>query len=248
MFLSTLLSFAADTLFAFMRSKLAIGNFLTDAFNPETYLPTLHKRKQTGEIWRFLSNFKDGIQRSNRYRIEFKLPRGCSGAGVFDVNQYSRIGAIQTAENLYNKNGSINVKAHTVTFPQRAFQTFEIKHNSAPFRIPFTSVYDPVTFSFYTDQNMDTRRYFDIWQGAVMNFSNNTSNFYNEYVSDIKMFIENDRGEDVYGVVLYEAFPMGISIMDMSYSSTNQFMSLATTFSYKYWLPMDSSQRINRST
>lgn len=245
MFLSSLLSFAADTLLSFLRSGTVVGNFIS-SFNPESVLPTLNKRKQDGEIWRFMSHFKNGFARANRYRIEFTLPKGASG-NTNDVNQYSRKGAIQTAETLYNKNGSINIKAHTVTFPQRAFQTFEIKHNSAPFKIPYTSSYDPVTFTFYNDQDMDVRRYFDIWQGSVMNFSNNTSNFYSEYTSDIKMYIENDQGEDVYGIVLIEAFPLGLSLIDMSYSTTNQFMNMSATFSYKYWLPMDSSQRISRS-
>lgn len=247
MFLSTLLSFAADTLLSFLRSKTAaIGSFVSAALNPETVLPTLIKRNEDGEIWRFLSHFKNGFAKANRYRIEFSLPKGCSG-NVDDVNQYSRRAGIKTSEVFYNKNGSINIKAHTVTFPQRAFQTFEIKHNSAPFKIPYTSSYDPVTFTFYNDADMDVRRYFDIWQGAVMNFSNNTTNFYNEYVSDIKMFIQNDKGEDVYGVILFEAFPLGLSIMDLSYSSTNQFLNISTTFSYKYWLPLDSSQRVSRS-
>lgn len=248
MFLSSLLSFAADTLLAFLRSNTAIGQFI-DIFNPESRLPSFNKVKQDGEIWRFMSHFKNGFARSTRYRIEFQLPKGANGrlGTVNDVNQFSRTGQIQAAEKLYNRNGSINIKAHTITFPQRALSTFEIKHNSAPFKIPYTSSYDPITISFYNDQDMDTRRYFDIWQGAIMNFSNNTSNFYSEYTSDIKMYIQNDQGEDVYGVLLVEAFPMGLSIMDMSYSSTNQFLPSSVTFSYKYWLPFDSSQRIQRS-
>jgi hypothetical protein len=250
MFLSSLLSFAADTLLAFLRSKLAVGQFIDDILNPESRLPVLHKTKQDGEIWRFLSHFKKGFAKSTRYRIEFSLPRGASGRtinAVNDVNQFSRAGQIKVAEKLYNRNGSINIKAHTVTFPQRSLSTFEIKHNSAPFKIPYTSTYDPVTISFYNDQDMDVRRYFDIWQGTIMNFSNNTTNFYNEYVSDIKMFIQNDAGEDVYGILLVEAFPLGISIMDMAYSSTNQMLPCSVTFSYKYWLPFDSSQRVSRS-
>lgn len=248
MFLSSLLSFAADTLLAFLRSNTAIGQFI-DIFNPESRLPSLIKTKQDGEIWRFLSHFKSGFARSTRYRLEFSLPKGASGKlGSFnDVNQLSRTGQIQAAEQTYNRNGSIAIKAHTVTFPQRALSTFEILHNSAPFKIPYSSSYDPITISFYNDQNMDTRRYFDIWQAAIINFSNNTTNFYSEYTSDIRMYIQNDEGEDIYGILLVEAFPMGISIMDLSYSSTNQLLPSSVTFSYKYWLPMDSSQRVSRS-
>ena len=232
---------------SFIRSNTAIGNFI-DSFNPESLLPTLNKQKQDGEIWRFLSHFKKGFAKSSRYRIEFNLPKGAGGANVNDVNQFSRSGQIFAMDKLYNRNGSINIKAHTLTFPQRALSTFELKHNSAPFKVPYTSSYDPVTVSFYNDGDMDVRRYFDIWQGAIMNFSNNTTNFYNEYVSDIKMYIQNDEGDDVYGVLLVEAFPLGISILDMSYSSTNQMLPSSVTFSYKYWLPMDSSQRVQRSS
>lgn len=248
MFLSTLLSFASDTLFAYMRSNTAVGSFLDNGFNPETVLPLLFKRKdQGGEIWDFLSHFKSGIMKNNRYRIEFNLPKGVSGANVNDVNQFARTGAIQTAEALYNRNNSIAIKAHTVTFPQRAFQTFELKQNSAPFRIPLTTAYDPITFSFYSDAKMDVRNYFDLWQSAIINYSNNTCNFYNEYVSDIKMYIQNDHNEDVYGIRLIDCWVMGQSIIDASYSSSNQFMNIAVTFSYKYWLPLSSTQRRSSS-
>lgn len=247
MFLSTLLSFASDTLFAYMRSNTAIGGFLQGDFNVESVLPLLHKRKDTGEIWDFLSHFKSGVMKANRYRLEFSLPKGCSGSNVNDVNQFSRTAGMKAADILYNRNGSINIKAHTVTFPQRTFQTFEVRHNSAPFRLPYTNVYDPVTFSFYTDNNLDVRRYFDIWQGAIMNFSNNTCNFYNEYVSDVNMYIQDEHNDDVYGIRLIDAFPLGQSILDMSYSSENQFLNASVTFSYKYWLPHSSSQRISRS-
>ena len=54
MFLSSLLSYAANTLIAFIQSKLALGDF-TSILNPETRMPSFVKHKQDGEIW--LSGF-----------------------------------------------------------------------------------------------------------------------------------------------------------------------------------------------
>lgn len=209
--------------------------------------PELKPHHSTADVWGFISNFKKGFAKPNRFRVEFTLPSGVSLNGIADANTESLATNINAMEHYFNKNGSVNIKCHTMTFPQRTLQTFETRLNSAPFKIPFSAVYDPITFSFYMDSTLDTRQYFEIWQAATVNVSNNTLNFYNEYVSDIKMFIENDHGQDAYGIQLYEAYPIGISIMEMAYNSDNQVLSTQITMSFKYWLPMRNTNLPNRT-
>ena len=116
----------------------------------------------------FLSNFVDGISRPNRYRVEFNLPRGVNlSGGALSVNDESTVGRIAGMEKYFNSGGMVNIKCHTMTFPQRSLLTMEHRQNSAPFRTPYSATYDPVTFSFYADSTMDTREYFEVWQSAV---------------------------------------------------------------------------------
>lgn len=196
----------------------------------------------------FLSNFVDGISRPNRYRVEFNLPRGVNlSGGALSVNNEATVGQIAKMEKYFNSGGMVNIKCHTMTFPQRSLLTMDHRQNSAPFRTPYSATYDPVTFSFYADASMDSRDYFEVWQSAVVNLGSNTMNFYDEYVSDIHMYMLDLEGNDTYKVSLFEAYPMNIGIIDASYGQNNAFTTCTVTMAFKSWQPINNTTQVNRS-
>jgi len=200
-----------------------------------------------GSVWEFLSYFKRGVGRSNRYRVEFVLPRGIP-ADTVGANGEAKEGTIQQMHSRFNSGrGGVNIKCHTATFPQRSMLTVGLNQNSAEFRVPYSATYDPVTFSFYADSEMDTRDYFEIWQSSVCNFSNNTMNFLDEYTSDVKIIAMDQAGRDTYGVTLFEAWPLNIGTIDMSYSAQDAYQTTIVTMSYKSWLPQWNTGGTNRS-
>ena len=196
----------------------------------------------------FLAQFRGGVGRPNRYRVEFNLPTGVAlGAGEIGVNVVALVGYIRRMDRYFNGGGGINIKCHTATFPQRSLMTMEHRQNSAPFRTPYSATYDPVTFSFYTDPQLDTRDYFDVWQSAVVNLGTNTMNFYDEYVSDVSITMLDQYGEDAYKVTLYEAYPLNVGIIDASYSNNNQLTTATVTMSFKSWAPELNTSAFNRT-
>jgi hypothetical protein len=200
-------------------------------------------------LWDFLSHFQTGFAQRSKYRVEFTLPPGVNLAtGTIGVNTESTQGNIRQIENSFNAKGGINIKCHSMTFPQRSLMTYEHKQNSAPFRIPYSSVYDPTTFSFYANAQLDTRDYFDIWQAAVVNVGTNTINFYDEYVSDIKLWALDAQGKDSYGVVLYEAWPLNVGQLDYGYAESNTLQTTSVTMSYKSWQPIFNNSGVQRTT
>ena len=201
---------------------------------------------QDGTIYDFLSHFKSGIMKSNRFRIEFTLPKGVSGStGIYSVNSGAISSTIRSSESGFNGKGSINLKCHTASLPMRSLQTLDFKCNSTIFKVPYMTSYDPISLTFYADGNMDTREYFELWQSAVMNFGNNTINFYSEYISDVKLYVQNESGADVYGIILYECYPISIGMIDMSYASTNMPLNIQIMLSFKSWIPMSNSNANN---
>lgn len=194
-------------------------------------------------IYDYMTNFKTGIMKSSRFRAEFTLPRGViAGKGsIHAVNTRSLSTNIKSVEKLLNNNGAINLKCNMATFPERTLQTIDFKSNSVNFKMPWSTSYNPISLSFYADGNLDTREYFELWQACVMNFGNNTMNFYNEYVSDVKLYIQNDSGADAYGIILYEAYPMSISLMDLSYGNSSTVLNIMISLSFKSWLPLSNS-------
>lgn len=197
-------------------------------------------------VFDFLANFANGVAKPTRYRIEFNLPKGVQGTSTSDSDTRVLSQNIRQQETRLNRGNAVAVKCHTMTVPPRIFQVHEVKYNNSTFKLPYGVTYEPVTFTFYSDSQLDTAQYFDIWQSTVMNFSNNTMNFFDEYVSDVNIFIMDDEGNDVYGITLFDAYPMGRAAVEYSYTATNVVLNVSITFAYRYYLPMDSTQQVNR--
>ena len=49
----------------------------------------------------------------------------------------------------------------------------------------------------------------------------------------------------VYGIILYECFPISIGMLDMSYASTNMPLNIQIMLSFKSWIPMSNSNADN---
>lgn len=179
------------------------------------------------------------VARSNKYLVEFFLPRGVAAVDGEDPNTLSNPevfeGRIRNNDKLMNSNQLVNILCHTANLPQRALLTYEVRQNSAPVRHPYTGSNDPVTFSFYADENYNTRKYFSLWQQTVLNPRTNTLNFYNEYISDVTITTLDDAGNPTYKVTLYEAYPINVGVVDLSYSSANQAQTVTHTLTYKWW-------------
>lgn len=196
----------------------------------------------------FMALMDKGIARSSKYKVEFVLPRGINAAASWAaVNSESTAGSIRGIDAKYNKTEKINLFCHSATLPQRSIDTAQHKQLSVPYRVPISQSYDPVTFSFYADSDLNTREYFDIWQNAVINLSNNTTNFYDEFTSDLRITLIDQEGEEGYYVDLYECWPSNIGMVDLSYSNANALINVTVTLSYKYWQSGNSDTAIHKT-
>jgi len=188
-----------------------------------------------------ISQLKKGIARKNRYRVVFSLPNGVIGGPAF-VNANSREGAITQIQQQMNPatNGTVNIMCNTMNLPQRSLLTYDMTQNSAPFGVPYSASYDPITFTFYADSTLNTKKYFEIWQSTVVNFSNNTMNYPSEYVSDIQIWTLDVAGNDQYGITLKEAWPVTIGSLDYGYADNDSTQIVSVTMRYKAWIPQST--------
>lgn len=195
----------------------------------------------------FISRFKSGFAKPNRYRVEFNLPAGFNASVSPGMNKNSSASSIRSQESTMNHKGNINIMCHSCSLPQRTLLTYEHKQLASPYRVPYSQSYDPVTFSFYTDPEYTTREYFDIWQNAAVNIGSNTMNYYNEFTSDVRIYTIDSAGNDAYCVSLFEAYPINIGMVDLSYSSMDTVQTVTVTMSYKYWASSSTSTQVART-
>lgn len=190
-------------------------------------------------IERFISTLSRGLAKPNKFLVEFKLPEGI-GEMKEGVNNSSTRGQISSLDTIYNQNSAINIYCHTCSLPQRSLLTYVHKQTSAPYRVPYSvAEYDPITFSFYSDGELNTRKYFDIWQNAVMNTKSNTVNYWNEFTSDITIKIIDEIGNIGYTVKLSQCYPVSVGMVELSYSMSNMLLSTMVTMCYRSWEEVD---------
>lgn len=99
--------------------------------------------------------------------------------------------------------------------------------------------FDPISFEFLLDQNMDIKRFFDSWQNSIVNPVTRVVNYYSRYIGTIEIYQLDGSQQETYryGVRLHEAFPKTVS--GVTYSASSKDISkLTVSMEYKYWLPI----------
>lgn len=186
--------------------------------------------------------------KANRFRVLFNSPIGISSNFSIPVNTFSTSNQISSFFKNVNGNQQVDILCHTCTLPSRDLVGTEIKQYGPPHRMPITSSYMPVSFSFYSPSDMAIRRYFEVWQTAVVNINSNTFNFYNEYIATIRIDVYDSEGNTEYGVMLFEAWPSNISPIDFSYANENSLQNIMVTMQYRYWQNSTDSSPISMTS
>ena len=119
--------------------------------------------------------------------------------------------------------------------PARTLMTYPHSQHCAPFRVPYSQQFEPITFSFYSTADMRQRHFFEIWQTAVININDNSLNFFTEYTRDIDIWQLDRTGKKTYGIRLFGAWPVAIGDVSYSYAQNNVVTEITVTMEYKIW-------------
>lgn len=187
------------------------------------------------DIDNFLSHLKNGsVAKPSRYWVELFPPTGVSGTITSAVDSNSKNGTIQS---LFSADGQKNLSLRCITaqMPGKSIQTSEYRQRNIPYKLPYTSTYDDVTVTFIASENLEERKLIEAWMGAILNVTDGTLNFYNEYRGDIKIHQLDYDGNQVYSVMLVDAFPIAVAPVDYSFGTQNELVNVSATFTYKYW-------------
>ena len=119
-----------------------------------------------------------GFARLARYEVMLFPPKKfvdtMRGQG-FDVFDYS--------------NG-LSMMCDSITMPGKDLQTAAVKHGQELERQQVEShVYEgTITASFYLEQNLQAKTFFEAWQNLAVSNGTNSVNYYNDYVGSMKIY------------------------------------------------------------
>lgn len=100
---------------------------------------------------------------------------------------------------------------------------------------PYEMTFDPITLSFYVDNDWGVKTFFDTWRAKIIDPYSREIGWYTDYIQDIKIYCYNREEEKRYAVRLYEAYPKTISAIQLDYGNKD-IPKLSVTIQYKYWM------------
>jgi len=120
-------------------------------------------------------------------------------------------------------NEPILFNCHRCSIPAHSLGSFEHSVIGPKRKIPNEEIYDDLSISFYVNHHIDEMRAINDWINRIGGdtFSNQGSSwrisYYNDIVSDMEIGIYNLKGEKTTSVKIYEAYPIGVTELELSY-------------------------------
>ena len=136
----------------------------------------------------FVSKVKsNGLARTNRYVVYFSLPWE-SDSVLRDTLLF----------------------CDQVQIPGTNFNTSDMRTYGEIRKAPYERLYEDINMSFYVDKEMKNKIMFDYWLNQIQNPNTRNFNYYDDYVTDIVIEVQDLKNQSRYGIKLYEAFPKSI--------------------------------------
>jgi hypothetical protein len=179
--------------------------------------------KATGKdqkpINQFISQVKAGsMARTNRYAVLFTPPAAINPANLQKVLLFCD--QIQLPGTNYS------------TTQNRTFGEFR--------EVPYEKLYDNITMSFYVDVDMKVKSLFDDWSNLISNPVTKTYNYYNNYITDMVIEVQDINDKTRYEMTLFECYPKTISSIQMDYAAKD-VMKISIGMQYKNWVASPKS-------
>lgn len=160
----------------------------------------------------FISQVKTGgLARTNRYVVYFNLP--------WETDSTLR---------------DTLLFCDQVQIPGTNYNTSDMRTFGEVRKAPYERLYEDINMSFYVDKEMKNKIMFDYWLNQIQNPWTRTFNYYDDYVTDIVIEVQDLKDQSRYGIKLYEAYPKSIGAIQLDYAGKD-IMKLSVNFAYKYY-------------
>ena len=165
----------------------------------------------------FISKVKStGLAKTNRYRVTIATPALMTG--------------------FMNSGRLITLFCESTSLPGQVVATTEHNVMGEHREFPYMKKYDNITLSFYIDNNFEVKGFFDNWLNSVSNTQNKITSYYKDYIAPTVLIevLPMDSEVSTYSITLHEAYPKGISPIQLS-ADSRDIAKIGVSLNYKYY-------------
>jgi hypothetical protein len=169
---------------------------------------------KVGGLKNFIASVKtEGLMRTSRYAVTLSPPK-----------------AMKTPKDLRK----ILLFCSDVQIPGVTMSTTQIRMFGEIRESPYEKMFDNITMTFYVDNNMKVKQFFDDWISVIQNPSTRSFEYYKNYITNITLDVEDIKDRKRYEVKLFECYPKNVGSISVGYESKD-IMKLQISMNYKYW-------------
>ena len=161
-----------------------------------------------------------GIAKRNRFSVEVTPPKSMQKKELAD---------------------SINFLAKAVSFPAKTLAMTEYRYGGKfSLSVPYEITLEPVTINVMNTGNQAPRIFWNQWFNHIQNFTTYNMQYYEKFVGTVSlhMYLDDqeflDPSKSSYHVTLHEAFPKGMSAIDVGWENT-EFQDFDVDIQYSWW-------------
>jgi hypothetical protein len=165
-----------------------------------------------------------------------KRSSGLAKANKYEVDIYAPDGHPDGTEGR-----NLNLLCNSITMPGHNLEQQTQRLASEPARemVQSRSFAGNITATFYLDQHLTLKTWFDKWLEMSINPRTNKAQYYNQYIGHMNIYQLGGRGR-VYGVKCEEVYPATIGPIEYSYDSTDTIALLTIEFAYRRWKEVEN--------
>ena len=131
----------------------------------------------------------------------------------------------------------IGLQCNTISMPGHNLEQQTAQYGSAPAREMVTShtYAGNIAATFYLDENLDTKAWFDKWQQMAVSQVTHKARYYKDYADGtMNIYQLGGRGR-TYGIKCDEVYPATIGPIEYAYESVDTIALLTVEFAYRTW-------------
>ena len=170
---------------------------------------------------------------------------------VLILSPPKRGGGITTNAYAGSERGSdaraVSLRCESVSLPGRNLNSLTDTNIYGPTReiVDGVTYAEDITMTFQASSGLNERVFFEEWQKQA--FDENTWNvgYYNDYVSEVHIYLLDRKDQRRYGLKLIEAFPKTIEATELNQGANNEIIKTSVSFSFRYWETLDAN-RVSR--
>lgn len=190
----------------------------------------------------FSSLLKNGVSRSNRFKVTIELPSALTESpsskpegkdSLFKkaIKIVTRVISAYSGESTR----SLSLTCDQTEIPGRNLVTSETHYNGDALKVAYGAVYGMHPFTFHVSQDMYEKVIIDKWQELAYDPVAHTSNYIDDYTSNVTIEVLDINDNSMYTVILKNAFPVMCNPLTYSNSERDTLVPLMVTFAYKRW-------------